>query len=101
MKVERGQEKPKRAGLKDQRYISEGREKAGERGVVGWGGGENVGAPTFKVLLEGYLILTKYFEWICGCVELEAVSVWDSNGCFPEMKKGVGRSDALAASRPV
>jgi hypothetical protein len=26
-----GEEKPKRAGLKDQRYISEGREKAGER----------------------------------------------------------------------
>jgi len=43
-----GEEKPKIADLKDQRYISEGREKAGERGVVG---DENVGAPTFKVLL--------------------------------------------------
>jgi hypothetical protein len=48
-----GEEKPKRAELKVQRYISEGREKAGERGVTGCGRGENVGAPTFRVTLEG------------------------------------------------
>jgi hypothetical protein len=40
-----GEEKPKRAGLKDQRYISEGREKAGERVA-------NTGTRgTFRVIL--------------------------------------------------
>jgi len=48
-----GDENPKSADLKAQPYISEGREKAGEREVPGDARAKNVGAPTFKVFLEG------------------------------------------------
>ena len=49
--------------------------------------GENVGAPTFKVLLEGYLILTKLSNEFADVLKGQAVNFGDSNGRFPKMKK--------------
>jgi len=48
-------------------------------------GGKNVGAPTFKVLLEDLFNSYQTFEWICGCVEGQAVSFRDSKAYFPKM----------------
>jgi len=52
-----------------------------------WSSRKNVGAPTFKVLLEGLLQYKNRFEQKGGSVACEAVSIWDSNAAFPKMKK--------------
>ena len=50
--------------------------------------GENVGAPTFKVLLEGLFNSYYTFEQMPTCVEAQAVSSRDSKARFPKMKNG-------------
>ena len=49
--------------------------------------GENVGAPTFKVLLEGYLILTKLSNEFADVLERKQLALGIRMVVFPKWAK--------------
>jgi hypothetical protein len=95
-----GEEKPKRADLKDQRYISEGREKA-ESGIAEGCRGKMSARRHLKYYLKVYLIVNEHSndfphvlksKWLAFGIRMRVFPKWKRSwkeGCIEPFGAGL------------